>query len=163
MSRIGRQPIAVPSGVTVNMDNGVFKVKGPKGELSVPYNTELTIKKDGDNLVVERPSDQQRHRALHGLTRTLVANAVKGVSDGYTINLELKGVGFRAKMAGKNLEMAMGFSHPDQQSQRPDPVSQIGVLEGQMHDQEAEPCADGQPQLGTPLLAQRGVERPPAL
>ena len=112
MSRIGRQPIAVPSGVTVNMDNGVFKVKGPKGELSVPYNTELTIKKDGDNLVVERPSDQQRHRALHGLTRTLVANAVKGVSDGYTINLELKGVGFRAKMAGKNLEMAMGFSHP---------------------------------------------------
>lgn len=112
MSRIGRQPIAVPSGVTVNMDNGVFKVKGPKGELSVPYNTELTIKKDGDNLVVERPSDQQRHRALHGLTRTLVANAVKGVSDGYTINLELKGVGFRAKMAGKNLEMAMGYSHP---------------------------------------------------
>ena len=112
MSRIGRQPIAVPNGVTVNMDNGVFKVKGPKGELSVPYNTELTIKKDGDNLVVERPSDQQRHRALHGLTRTLVANAVKGVSDGYTINLELKGVGFRAKMAGKNLEMAMGYSHP---------------------------------------------------
>lgn len=112
MSRIGRQPIAVPSGVTVNMDNGVFKVKGPKGELSVPYNTELTIKKDGDTLLVERPTDQQRHRALHGLTRTLVANAVKGVSDGYTINLELKGVGFRAKMAGKNLEMAMGFSHP---------------------------------------------------
>lgn len=112
MSRIGRQPIAVPSGVTVSAESGVFKVKGPKGELTVPYNTDLTIKKDGDHLVVERPSDAQKHRALHGLTRTLVANAVKGVSEGYTINLELKGVGFRAKLAGKNLEMAIGYSHP---------------------------------------------------
>ncbi|WP_412026389.1 50S ribosomal protein L6 [Deinococcus yunweiensis] len=112
MSRIGRQPIAVPGGVTTTTDNGVFTVKGPKGELTVPYNPELTIKKDGDNLVVERPSDQQRHRALHGLTRTLVANAVKGVSDGYTINLELRGVGFRAKLSGRNLEMTIGYSHP---------------------------------------------------
>lgn len=112
MSRIGKQPIALPSGVTTSTDAGVFKVKGPKGELTVPYNTELTISKDGDNIVVERPSDAQKHRALHGLTRTLVANAIKGVSDGYTINLELRGVGFRAKLTGKNLEMTIGYSHP---------------------------------------------------
>lgn len=112
MSRIGKQPIAIPSGVTVEASNGLFKVKGPKGQLTVPYNTDLTIKQEGDQLLVERPSDAQRHRALHGLTRTLVANAVKGVSDGYTINLELKGVGFRAKMSGKALELAIGFSHP---------------------------------------------------
>ncbi|GHF64299.1 large subunit ribosomal protein L6 [Deinococcus metalli] len=112
MSRIGRQPIAVPSGVTTTAEGGVFTVKGPKGELTVPYNSELTIKKDGDNIVVERPSDQQRHRALHGLTRTLVANAVRGVSDGYTVNLELRGVGFRARVNGKNLELTIGYSHP---------------------------------------------------
>lgn len=112
MSRIGRQPISVPSGVTHTVQDGVFRVKGPRGELSVPYNTELTIRDDNGTLLVERPSDQQRHRALHGLTRTLVANAVKGVSDGYTINLELRGVGYRAKLAGKNLEMTIGYSHP---------------------------------------------------
>ena len=112
MSRIGRQPIAVPSGVTVNAQDGVFRVKGPKGELTVPYNTELSIKQEGDQLLVERPSDAQKHRALHGLTRTLVANAVKGVSDGFTINLELRGVGFRAKLTGKALEMNIGYSHP---------------------------------------------------
>ena len=112
MSRIGRQPIAVPSGVTTTALGGVFKVKGPKGELTVPYNTELTVRQDGEQLLVERPSDAQRHRALHGLTRTLVANAVKGVSDGFTINLELRGVGYRARLAGKNLEMTIGYSHP---------------------------------------------------
>lgn len=112
MSRIGRQPIAVPSGVTVNAQAGMFKVKGPKGELTVPYNNELTVRQDGEQLLVERPSDAQRHRALHGLTRTLVANAVKGVSDGFTINLELRGVGYRARLAGKNLELTIGYSHP---------------------------------------------------
>lgn len=112
MSRIGKQPISLPSGVTMSADNGVVKVKGPKGELTVPYNTDLTIKQDGDQLVVERPSDAQKYRALHGLTRTLVANAVKGVSEGFTINLELRGVGFRAKMTGKALEMTIGYSHP---------------------------------------------------
>lgn len=112
MSRIGKQPIAVPSGVTMSAESGVFRVKGPRGELTVPYNPELTIRQDGDTLIVERPSDAQRHRALHGLTRSLVANAVRGVSDGYTINLELRGVGYRAKLAGKNLEMTIGYSHP---------------------------------------------------
>lgn len=112
MSRIGRQPIALPKGVTTSVEGDVFKVKGPKGELTVPFNRELTIKQDGDNVIVERPSDQQRHRALHGLTRTLVANAIKGVSDGFTINLELRGVGYRAKMSGKALELTIGYSHP---------------------------------------------------
>jgi len=102
----------VPSGVTVNAQAGMFKVKGPKGELTVPYNNELTVRQDGEQLLVERPSDAQRHRALHGLTRTLVANAVKGVSDGFTINLELRGVGYRAKLNGKVLELAIGYSHP---------------------------------------------------
>ncbi|AWN22094.1 50S ribosomal protein L6 [Deinococcus irradiatisoli] len=112
MSRIGRQPIAVPSGVTATVENGVFKAKGPKGELTVPFNRELTVKEEGGQIVVERPSDRQDHRALHGLTRTLVANAVKGVSDGFTINLELRGVGYRAKLTGRNLEMTIGYSHP---------------------------------------------------
>ncbi|ABF46147.1 MULTISPECIES: 50S ribosomal protein L6 [Deinococcus] len=112
MSRIGRQPIAVPNGVTVNAQNGVFTAKGPKGELSVPYNTALNITQENGQLLVTRPSDRQEHRALHGLTRTLVANAVKGVSDGYTINLELRGVGYRARLVGKNLELTIGYSHP---------------------------------------------------
>ncbi|MEF2278819.1 50S ribosomal protein L6 [Deinococcus sp. YIM 134068] len=112
MSRIGRQPIAVPSGVTVNTDPGLFRVKGPRGELTVPFNSELSIKSEDGQLLVERPSDRQEHRALHGLTRTLVANAVKGVSDGFTINLELRGVGYRARLAGRNLELTIGFSHP---------------------------------------------------
>ncbi|GGJ50629.1 50S ribosomal protein L6 [Deinococcus roseus] len=112
MSRIGKQPITVPAGVQVSVENSEFKVKGPKGELTVPFNNELTVAVDGSTINVTRPSDQPRHRALHGLTRTLVANAVKGVSEGYTINMELKGVGYRAKLAGKNIEMTIGYSHP---------------------------------------------------
>ena len=112
MSRIGKQPISVPSGVTASVEGNVFKAKGPRGELTVPFNRELSVKQDGDQIVVERPSDRQDHRSLHGLTRTLVANAVKGVSDGFTINLELRGVGYRAKLTGKNLEMTIGYSHP---------------------------------------------------
>lgn len=112
MSRIGKQPIAVPSGVTATIASGVFSVRGPRGELTVPYNPALTISNEDGQLLVTRPSDRQEHRALHGLTRSLVANAVKGVSDGYTINLELRGVGYRARLAGRNLEMTIGFSHP---------------------------------------------------
>ncbi len=112
MSRIGKSPIPMPSGVTYSADGGVFKVKGPKGELSVPFNKELSIKQDGDQILVERPSDAQRHRALHGLTRSLVFNAVKGVSDGFTINLELRGVGYRARLNGRALELTIGYSHP---------------------------------------------------
>ena len=112
MSRIGKSPIAVPSGVTVNVDNGVFKAKGPKGELSVPFHKSLVVKQDGDQIVVERPNDKPETRAQHGLVRSLIANAVEGVTEGYTIQLELKGVGFRAKLAGKSLELAVGYSHP---------------------------------------------------
>ncbi|GAA4016831.1 50S ribosomal protein L6 [Deinococcus rubellus] len=112
MSRIGRQPIAVPSGVSASIADSIFKVKGPRGELTVPFNRDLTVKQDGDQIVVTRPDDRQDHRSLHGLTRTLVANAVKGVSDGFVINLELRGVGYRAKLTGKNLEMTIGYSHP---------------------------------------------------
>ncbi len=112
MSRIGRQPIQVPGGVNATIEKGLFRVKGPKGELSVPFNPALSIKQEDGQLIVERPSDRQEHRALHGLTRTLVANAVKGVSDGFTVNLELRGVGYRARLQGQNLELALGFSHP---------------------------------------------------
>ena len=117
MSRIGKQPIPVPSGVSVSItDGGDVTVKGPKGELSYRIDPEMSIAQEGDELVVTRPTEQKRHRAMHGLTRSLVANMVEGVSEGYTKELEVIGVGFRAdakKMAGMDvLELALGFSHP---------------------------------------------------
>lgn len=112
MSRIGKQPIALPSGTSVAAERGLARVKGPKGELTVPFHPDLSLRQEESQLLVERPSERQEHRAQHGLARTLIANAVQGVSEGYTINLELKGVGFRAKMQGKNLELALGYSHP---------------------------------------------------
>ncbi len=112
MSRIGRQPIALPKGVSVNLSTGLVTVKGTKGELKVAVNPEIGIKEEAGNLVVSRPSDSRTHKALHGLTRTLVANAIQGVSNGFQKNLELHGVGFRAKLTGKALELAIGYSHP---------------------------------------------------
>ena len=112
MSRIGRQAIPLPKGVTANINAGLVTVKGGKGELKVPYNTELSVKQEGEALVVSRPSDSRTHRSLHGLTRSLIANAVAGVSTGFQRNLELHGVGFRAKLTGKNLELTIGYSHP---------------------------------------------------
>lgn len=112
MSRIGKQPITVPGGVTATIEKGLFKVKGPKGELTVPHNPAIEVVRDGDSLNVTRPSDRQDHRALHGLTRTLINNAVVGVNAGFTINLELRGVGYRARLNGKALEMTIGYSHP---------------------------------------------------
>lgn len=112
MSRIGRQPIPVPGGVNASVESGLFRVRGPKGELAVPFNPVLTISQQDGAIVVSRPDDRPAHRALHGLTRTLVANAVKGVSDGFTINLELRGVGYRARLGGRNLELTIGYSHP---------------------------------------------------
>ncbi|AFZ68501.1 50S ribosomal protein L6 [Deinococcus peraridilitoris] len=112
MSRIGRQPITVPSGVNATIENGLFRVKGPKGELQVPFNPALNVQQDEGGIVVTRPTDRPEHRSLHGLTRTLIANAVQGVSNGFTINLELKGVGYRARLNGRNLEMTIGYSHP---------------------------------------------------
>jgi large subunit ribosomal protein L6 len=114
MSRIGRSPIPVPSGVTVAVDSdNTVSVKGPQGELSRSVPAAITIRQDGDVLVVERPDDQRQNRALHGLTRTLVANMVDGVTQGFTKELEIVGVGYRAIPKGPgSLELALGFSHP---------------------------------------------------
>jgi large subunit ribosomal protein L6 len=114
MSRIGRAPIPVPSGVTVSLGDGnTVTVKGPQGELARTVPAAMAIRQDGDTLVVERPDDQRQNRALHGLTRSLVANMVTGVTDGFSKELEIVGVGYRAVPKGPSaLELALGFSHP---------------------------------------------------
>ena len=112
MSRIGRMPITVPAGVTVNVAEGnVVTVKGPKGELTRALRTEMTIKQEGTMITVERPSDEKLHRSLHGLTRTLLSNMIVGVTDGYKKELEVNGVGYRCAKEGTNLVMNLGFSH----------------------------------------------------
>jgi len=113
MSRIGRSPIPVPSGVTVTIDSSTVNVKGPGGELSRDLPTGITARQEESNVVVERPDDQRHHRALHGLSRSLVANMVTGVTTGFTKELEIVGVGYRAVAQGpERLELALGFSHP---------------------------------------------------
>ena len=112
MSRIGRQPIAVPSSVTVTIAPESVHVKGPKGELSERIPRDIDVAQDGEQLLVTRPTDRGEHRALHGLTRSLIANMVEGVTDGFEKRLEIQGVGYRAALKGKNLELALGFSHP---------------------------------------------------
>ena len=112
MSRIGKQPIAVPTGVTVAIDDERVTVNGPKGELSERINRDIKVAQDGDQVVVTRPTDRGEHRALHGLTRTLVANMVRGVTDGFEKRLEIQGVGYRAQLRGRDLELALGYSHP---------------------------------------------------
>ena len=112
MSRIGKQPIPLPKGVTVEVTPGQVKVKGPKGELSVPISPEMRVVVEGGLVRVERPSDDRRHRSLHGLTRTLIANAVKGGSEGYVRELLIKGIGYRARLAGRAVELTVGYSHP---------------------------------------------------
>ena len=112
MSRIGRQPIPVPAGVTVAIEPESVRVNGPKGELSERIHRDIEVKQDGEMLLVSRPTDRGEHRALHGLVRTLVANMVTGVTDGYEKRLEIQGVGYRAQLKGKNLELALGYSHP---------------------------------------------------
>ena len=112
MSRIGRMPITVPAGVTVNVAEGnVVTVKGPKGELTRALRAEMIIKQEGNTITVERPSDDKLHRSLHGLTRTLLHNMVVGVTDGFKKELEVNGVGYRVAKEGKNLVMNLGFSH----------------------------------------------------
>ena len=112
MSRIGKKPIPVPAGVEVNIDGSTVTVKGPKGELSKTFSEIINIAREGDEILVTRPDDSRTARAMHGLTRTLLSNMVIGVSEGFVKKLELQGVGYRAALKGKNLEMALGFSHP---------------------------------------------------
>ena len=112
MSRIGLMPVPLPKGVTVHIEGSTVQVKGPKGELVRTLNPEMQIKLEENRLLVERPTDQRRHRALHGLTRALLNNMVLGVSQGFTRRLEIEGVGYRAEMQGKNLVLNVGYSHP---------------------------------------------------
>src|SRR5580658_5017440 len=112
MSRIGRAPITVPSGVDVSVDDRRVVVKGPQGRLERPLPGEITVRQEGDTLLVERPDDARQNRALHGLTRSLVANMVTGVTAGFTKDLEIVGVGYRCiAKSPQEIELALGFSH----------------------------------------------------
>ncbi len=113
MSRIGRKPIVIPAGVTVTLAEGnVVTVKGPKGELTQTMHGDMIIKVEANEVLVERPSEQKLHKSLHGLTRTLVANMVTGVSEGFKKELEINGVGYRAQKQGNKLVLGLGYSHP---------------------------------------------------
>ena len=112
MSRIGRKPVDVPDAVTVTIAPGNIAVKGPKGELSQFYSQDMSVEQGDGVVTVARPTDRGEHRALHGLTRSLIANMVEGVTDGFEKRLEIQGVGYRAQLKGKNLELALGYSHP---------------------------------------------------
>ncbi len=112
MSRIGKQPITVPAGVDVTIDGNTVTVKGPKGELTRSFPEIMIIKREGDDIIVERPDDSRDAKAFHGLVRTLIANMVEGTANGFSKKLQLVGVGYRAALKGKDLEMQLGFSHP---------------------------------------------------
>ena len=113
MSRIGRAPIDIPAGVTISVgDDNLVKVKGPKGELTRQIHHDMKVTVEGAVVTVTRPSDDKMHRSLHGLSRTLIHNMVVGVTEGFSKNLEINGVGYRAQKQGKNLNLSLGFSHP---------------------------------------------------
>ncbi len=112
MSRIGRKPIPVPSTVTVTVEPEVVRVSGPRGNLEERKSRDIEVVQEGEELVVRRPTDRAEHRALHGLTRSLIANMVQGVTSGFTKTLEIQGVGYRAQLKGSDLELALGYSHP---------------------------------------------------
>ena len=129
MSRIGRMPIAIPAGVTVTIaENNHVTVKGPKGTLERALPVEMTIKQEGDDIVVTRPNDLKKNKALHGLTRTLIHNMVVGVTEGYEKVLEVNGVGYRAAKQGNKLVLSLGYSHPVEMV---DPEGVTSVLDGQ--------------------------------
>jgi large subunit ribosomal protein L6 len=119
MSRVGREPIAIPDKVEIDIKDSHVKVRGPKGELSRDIPPEMSLHLEEGRLLVSRPSDAPRHRALHGLTRSLLANMVAGVDSGFTKTLELHGVGYRAGMQGDKLILSLGFSHPVEVAPRP--------------------------------------------
>jgi large subunit ribosomal protein L6 len=112
MSRIGRKPVPVPDAVSVEIAPGNIAVKGPKGELRQVLSAEMKVEQEDGTVTVTRPTDRGEHRALHGLTRSLIANMVEGVTEGFEKRLEIQGVGYRAALKGKNLELALGYSHP---------------------------------------------------
>jgi len=112
MSRIGKQPITVPGGVEVAIEPELVTVKGPKGELSERVARDIDVKQEDGQILVSRPTDRGEHRALHGLTRSLIANMVEGVTEGFEKQLEIQGVGYRAQLQGKKLVLALGYSHP---------------------------------------------------
>jgi large subunit ribosomal protein L6 len=112
MSRIGKLPIEIPSGVDVQIDSGLVRVKGPKGELAQAVSRDLSFEREDSKLLVKRPTDRGEHKALHGLTRSLVFNMVQGVTEGFEKRLEIQGVGYRAQLRGNTLELALGYSHP---------------------------------------------------
>jgi large subunit ribosomal protein L6 len=112
MSRIGRKPISLPEAVTVEIAPGQVAVKGPKGELNQVLSADMKVEQADGEVTIQRPTDRGEHRALHGLTRSLIANMVEGVTNGFEKQLEIQGVGYRAQLKGKTLEMALGYSHP---------------------------------------------------
>jgi large subunit ribosomal protein L6 len=112
MSRIGKKPVPVPNGVTVTVNGPAITVKGPKGELSRKLHPDMQVKVEDGTVTVDRPSDEDRHRALHGLTRSLIANMVEGVTQGYKKQLEITGVGYKAEVKPFGLQLALGYSHP---------------------------------------------------
>ncbi|WP_424769165.1 50S ribosomal protein L6 [Paenibacillus sp. sgz302251] len=112
MSRIGRKPIQVPNGVSINLDNTVITVKGPKGTLSREIHKDMKVNVAETEIVIERPSDNKLHRSLHGTTRSIIANMVSGVTEGFSRNLELVGVGYRANKTGDKIVLNVGYSHP---------------------------------------------------
>lgn len=112
MSRIGKKPVVIPKGVDVSLSGNDIKVKGSKGELALSVHPEMAVKVEEGEIVVERPSDEKKHKALHGLSRSLIQNMVTGVSEGFAKTLEIIGVGYRAEMKGKTLNLALGYSHP---------------------------------------------------
>ena len=112
MSRIGKRPVPVPNGVTVTVNGNAISVKGPRGELSRKLHPDMQVKVENGTVTVNRPTDQDQHRALHGLTRSLIANMVEGVTQGYKKQLEITGVGYKAEVKPFGLQLALGYSHP---------------------------------------------------
>lgn len=112
MSRIGKMPITVPAGVDVKIDGTTVTVKGPKGELTRSFPETMMIEQEGEQITVKRPNDERENRSFHGLTRTLIANMIEGVTNGYSKKLVLVGVGYRAALKGRDLELSLGYSHP---------------------------------------------------
>jgi large subunit ribosomal protein L6 len=114
VSRIGKQPIAVPEGVQIQIEPEVVRVNGPRGELAERKSRDIAVEQQDAELLVTRPTDRKEHRALHGLTRSLIANMIEGVTSGFEKRLEIQGVGYRASLKGRNIELLVGYSHPVQ-------------------------------------------------